>query len=114
MKNEISRRDIGIISTFILFLLAFSIVEPFQISLLVGESMEPTIEDGSVIVYTQYSEIEKNDIIVFERENELIGHRVIDTEGEGFITKGDNNDKIDEGIVTQNNIQGEVIYYLNL
>ena len=114
MNSEIKRKDIVYISVLIAILLLFTLVEPFQFSFLVGESMEPTISDGSLIVYTQYAEIEESDIIVFTKQENLIGHRVIDIEGENYITKGDNNDTIDRGKVTPSEVKGKIIYHTEL
>lgn len=114
MNEEITRKDMLFISILILILLFFTIVEPFQFSFLVGESMEPTISDGSLIVYTQHTEIEQNDIIVFSKGGSLIGHRVIDINGKRYITKGDNNKSIDRGIVRPKDIQGEVIFHTEI
>lgn len=114
MESEIKKKDILYIGFLVVFLLIFTFIEPFQFSFLVGESMEPTISDGSLIVYTQHSEIETNDVIVFTKQNKLIGHRVIDKEGENYITKGDNNESIDRGVVKPNEIKGKIIYHTEL
>ena len=111
MDSEITKADIGYISLLVVILILFTLIEPFQFSLLVGDSMEPTISDGSLIVYTQHAEIEENDIIVFTKEDTLIGHRVIDIDGGNYITKGDNNNNVDRGMVTPNEVEGKIIYY---
>jgi signal peptidase I len=65
------------------------------------ESMEPTIEKGSTIIFeqkTSYSDLKADDIVVYHSSEKdmYIIHRIIsgDTES-GFVVQGDNNPTYD-------------------
>jgi hypothetical protein len=61
-------------------------------------SMAPTLGpgvNGLRIVPSSPEEIHVGDIISFRYNGELIVHRVVEIEGEWFITKGDNSDKFE-------------------
>lgn len=46
------------------------------------------------------------DIILFKKDNKLIVHRIIEISEDGYITKGDNNEKRDDWVVNRNEILG--------
>ena len=81
----------------------------------VGESMEPTLSEGDVFIYTDTIRPEKSDIIVFEQEtpssnSDLIVHRVHKIQTDTYITKGDNNTYTDPPI-DKSKYEGTVIVY---
>lgn len=80
--------------------------------LLVGSgSMEPELKVNDVIIIKEQENYSKNDVITFNTNgNSLVTHRILEKEGMSYITKGDNNNSIDEEIVSQNQIEGKVIY----
>ncbi len=59
-----------------------------------GQSMEPTIMMGDMILSkeTPPSQIEIGDIIFFKYKDSIIGHRVIEESDDNFKTKGDNSE----------------------
>ncbi len=78
-------------------------------------SMEPTIYKGDVVVVRKYDQeemkdIKVGDVLIFEMYNKIVVHRVeeINKTGEeySFITKGDNNDELDNWIVLEENVIG--------
>lgn len=74
-------------------------------------SMLPELAVGDVIIIKECDEYKINDIITYSVDNEyLITHRIIDRNGNRFVTKGDNNNTTDKEIVTKDNIEGKVIY----
>lgn len=93
-------------------------------------SMSPALEPGSLIAVrtTDAERIRTGDIITFQLrsgEPEVATHRVVgvgfDADGRrGFITQGDANDLVDEGIVLPMQIRGVLVYavpwlgYLNV
>lgn len=92
---------------------------------ILSASMEPTLEVGKYIIYdkTSIKNVKKDDIVVFnwayengtflvsENGNIRIIHRVVEVQkGENgnisLITKGDNNDEVDNLPVTSHNFVG--------
>lgn len=88
-----------------------------EIYTVVSESMKPRLNvDDIIIVKKGYSnnEFKKGNIITFKRaDNEIITHRIeeiVSSDLENaYITKGDNNDTVDEEIVKYDMIIGKVI-----
>lgn len=84
----------------------------------VSESMKPRLNVNDIIIVKKgYSnnEFKKGNIITFKRaDNEIITHRIEDIISSdlenAYITKGDNNDTVDEEIVKYDMIIGKVIY----
>ncbi len=76
-------------------------------------SMETQIYAGDVAVVkvVNTDEIKENDIIAFKKNNIVTTHRVVEiTEengGKKFITKGDNNNTLDDGYVLDEEIEGK-------
>lgn len=65
-----------------------------------GASMYPTIKDGQACLCEKQDSYQEGDIISFFRLNgdnvvEFITHRIHEVTPYGYITKGDNNDRID-------------------
>src|SRR5699024_560536 len=84
-----------------------------------SNSMNPTFATGDLVIVDTMSasDIHKDDIITFKvNDTSYITHRVVDTikeKGEtGFITKGDNNNVIDEEIVHANHLVGKVLFHI--
>ena len=70
--------------------------------LLVNNVKPESIRQGDVIIYSDHS----------DTENLRVAHRVIAVSGEGFITKGDNNQYPDTNPVPAENVQGKVALVL--
>ncbi|MBQ9785597.1 MAG: signal peptidase I [Clostridia bacterium] len=77
-----------------------------------SESMEDAIMCGDVVVYEVYEgqTIEKGQVILFERGDTIVIHRVVDIQKINgvyrYFTKGDANDGLDTGYITQADIVG--------
>lgn len=75
-------------------------------------SMTGTINMGDAVVYEQYTgqKIKNNQVIIFEQKGVRTVHRVVDIQeinGEiRYYTKGDANEKMDEGYITNKKIVG--------
>lgn len=89
---------------------------PYTFISIQGNSMEPTIPDGSVQIIYETNNVDVGDIIVFESQEsdgQLIIHRISGSTEDGFITIGDNNERTDqrtgEPPVTKDNIRGEAV-----
>lgn len=78
--------------------------------------MEPTLGINDVVIVKKCSaeELKKGDIITFLQDDRVISHRILKiTKDEGelkFITKGDNNEIVDEDEVISKNIYGKVLF----
>lgn len=79
-----------------------------------GNSMNPTINSGDLIIVKKTNHYELNDIIAFQNdENMIITHRIHEISNELYITKGDNNHFIDGYQVKQNDVYGKVVGKIN-
>lgn len=72
-------------------------------------SMEPTLQVGGILYYHEFDleDFENGDILVYSTKEHIISHRLVDKTGDGFITKGDNNNTIDSSLVNNNQILGK-------
>lgn len=81
-----------------------------------SDSMNPVYYMGDAVIYkkTPINKIKKDDILVFENNKTIITHRVINIIEKDntiyFQTKGDNNDKPDDQLISEYNVQGTVKY----
>lgn len=92
----------------------------FSVSYVPTESMEPTIEKGSTVLFKKddYSNAKENDIIVYKNDelNIYVIHRIKYYENnKGFVMQGDNNKTVDTNkdgsilYVNQNNYVGKYL-----
>ena len=76
-------------------------------------SMETKINVGDLVIVKEVDakNIKVGDIIAFRNsDNTVTTHRIIDTTNNGcFITKGDNNNVQDDGVVCDNSIEGKYV-----
>lgn len=116
---KIIKKIINVLTTLIivvggifLVLYLFGIV-PYVI---LSGSMEPTIKTGSLCLIDKkvdVQEIKKKDVIAFKLDDgTLVTHRVDKINKDGIITKGDNNKRVDDGVVTANNYVGKNIFWI--
>lgn len=74
-------------------------------------SMEPQIDSGELIIIKEFDKYEIGDIVTFiDKDDFLVTHRIVCLNEKNMITKGDNNDLLDEEI-SLNNIKGKVIFH---
>ncbi len=79
-----------------------------------GNSMNPTIKTGDLIIIKKEDTYQINDIIVFHNdENRVITHRIYNKTNELYNTKGDNNQFIDGYQVNSQDIYGKMIGKIN-
>ena len=69
-------------------------------AVIVGGSMEPTIDFGDKIVIQGQDAYEVGDIVTFRSEsgNSIVTHRVVEVTPDGYITQGDTNNARDPEI----------------
>ena len=117
VKERKKEKIISVISITIIIIIVMLVSGQFKIGTLVigSGSMTGTINKGDIIIYEKYGKIEEiktGDIIVFKNENIKIVHRIIDQrllgEETRYYTKGDANQKEDEGYRLDKDIIGQV------
>lgn len=85
---------------------------PYRPIVVASDSMKGELDTGDVVVYEAYNgqHIQNGQIILFKRGNSIIIHRVVDIKkinGEyRYYTKGDANDGVDTGYITESDIVG--------
>ena len=118
-KNKRKRNIIFTIVVFILLLLVGLNSGFFKYqSLVIGSnSMKNYLSKGDVVILKKLDskerkKLKEGDVIVFKYEKKLIAHRINKIvkrdERDFYVTKGDNNEKVDEGAVDGKNVLGIV------
>lgn len=83
---------------------------------IISGSMTPSIKINDVILVKKcdINDLKKDDVITFTKDKKTISHRIVKIieidNDKMFITKGDNNEVIDEGFIEENQIIGKVIF----
>lgn len=79
-----------------------------------GNSMEPLLSDGDLVVLRERSEYVIGDVVTFAvPEGEpgagtLVIHRLVAAEGGAFVPQGDNRDRVDRWRPTTEDIRGSL------
>jgi len=84
-----------------------------------GNSMYPTIKDGQTCLCKTQDAYKEGDIVSFYRLDEgneltFITHRIKEITPNGFITKGDNNQKIDYTSIPKENVFCKIVESPNI
>ena len=84
----------------------------YYVGVVEGESMNPNLQNGDVLLYGPYEQIEEGDLIRFQPEEseKIIVHRVVNIDHsreDPYKMKGDNNANPD-GWFTEDEIKSEV------
>jgi len=75
-----------------------------------GESMNPALRPGDLVIVKGEEPIDIGDIVTVESGKFTYTHRVVDKlEGDGFRLKGDANEEPDQGLVEHSQIVGKVV-----
>lgn len=92
---------------------AFNIIG-FRTYTVLSGSMKPKINPGDIVVVTNKvkDNLDKDDIITFKEDKNVITHRIVDINENGYITKGDNNNSIDSVIVSSADVIGKVLFHI--
>lgn len=66
----------------------------------ISGSMEPTLTVGGILYYHEESiqDFDTGDVLVYKIPEHNISHRIVEIKDDGFITKGDANNSIDEKV----------------
>ena len=80
----------------------------FKPLVVISGSMHPTLQVGGLLYYHEekLDNFKDNDILVYRARNHIVSHRIVEIHDDGFITKGDANEQIDEGYITTKDIYG--------
>lgn len=93
----------------------FENIFPISMYKIQSGSMLPEIEVGEIVVLCKSNKYKEQDIITYKMDNSyFITHRIIKITKDGYITKGDFNNTLDESIVMEEQIQGKVIFHSKL
>ncbi len=120
-KYALSRASkVGVVITMVLvvcmtlLIMLVSNVFRFGAYVIATESMTGELNKGDVAIYEQYDggQIEEGQVIVFNKYNNKVIHRVVDIENINgqtrYYTKGDANEDLDIGYITDGDIVGLV------
>ncbi len=85
----------------------------YEAIVILSNSMYPTLEKGDIVIYEKdIQNVHEKDIIVFETKDKTIVHRVVKKINNSYLTKGDNNNVVDNYKVDKKDIKG--IYKFSL
>lgn len=75
-----------------------------------GASMEPGISEGDLAVIRRAPQYHQGDVVAYRSEEigRMVLHRVVDRDGDRFVTKGDNNSWLDPDTPTSAEIRGQL------
>ncbi|MCD4524507.1 signal peptidase I [Nocardioides sp. cx-173] len=115
-----ARRLVGVLAWLLtLGLVYLALPAPFGaklgLTVVSGNSMLPTYETGDAVVTWRTGDYEVGEPIVYAVPDGEVGagvfvvHRVVDIEGDAYVTRGDNNDGDDKWRPTDRNVQGAVV-----
>lgn len=79
-----------------------------------SDSMNPVFKKNDIIIIQEQNEYKVGDIVAYIADDgNIVTHRIIEENENGFYTKGDNNNTKDEALIYPNNIIGKfkVILY---
>jgi len=117
------RKTLKILSTFLIIVFLFIVVYilycqqknkiPYIFGLTMlridGGSMEPTLKYGDYILVKKQNDYRKDDIISYTINASYITHRIVEINGDKYITKGDANNSVDEA-TPKSSVAGKVIF----
>ncbi len=96
--------------------LVFIYLSPgYDLRLVRSESMRPAVNMGDLIITGPLSgpingELKPGTIVTYERNEELITHRVLSTDGDNLVTKGDAVEDPDSWPVTLSDVKGIYLF----
>jgi len=69
-----------------------------------GTSMFPLLQEGEFVLVKPVSaeDLQPGDLIAFRRQNEVIMHRLVAINPEGYITLGDHSSTLDPPVLSEN------------
>ena len=103
------------------FVMLISCQFRYRMIVIATGSMEGEIHKGDAVIYEEYEYdkryIQEQDVIVFRQKDRKIVHRVVSIEYvDGvlrYYTKGDANEDLDAGYITDADIEGVVLFKIS-
>ena len=124
MNNKIFKKSIKTIVIILLLvniLIIFKHKEriinniPFRYVVIKSNSMYPIFKKNDIIIIQRKKSYKVGDIITYNYKNQyFITHRIIEITENGVITKGDNNNCVDNEVVSAENIIGKIILIIDV
>lgn len=71
-------------------------------------SMEPAFSPGDMLVIRRQRQYQVGDIVTYESEGSFITHRLVEREGDTWVTKGDANNAPDGRTLREQDLYGSV------
>ena len=106
-RRKQAEKGNGLTVCALLLALAFSLST--RICYLKTGSMAPAYPAGSVIVISPFLGPREGDVCAYRHNGMMVIHRVVGTDGTGYIFKGDANNTADPYTVTEDEIEGRMI-----
>ena len=75
-------------------------------------SMEPALKTGGIVFTDTKKRIPEAGDITYQAGKNRVSHRVIRKEAQGYVTKGDANNREDASAVAEEQIIGTVIFFI--
>ncbi|MDO4177460.1 MAG: signal peptidase I, partial [Bacillota bacterium] len=102
-----------IMAAVILIAAAVMLFAHIRPAIIVSGSMEPVIHTGSMVfIDSDYRDFKERDIVAFETGGVMVTHRIVQITDEGFVTKGDANEKEDPAPVPESAFRGRLVMWL--
>ena len=83
-----------------------------------SDSMNPVFKKNDIIIIQEQNEYKVGDIVAYIADDgNIVTHRIIEKNENGFYTKGDNNNTKDKTLIHSNSIIGKfktILYLLML
>lgn len=120
MGMKIMNRNLRIIKILIYIIIvcifAYYMVSNYKLFCIASGSMKPSLNVNDLVVVKENCNYSYGDIITFFDDdfNGYVTHRIIGSENERFITKGDSNNTEDKNKVNTNQIVGKVVFKSSL
>lgn len=112
MDLDVDKIELAISCSILFIAILIYVYNPLTVSLVLGGSMEPTLSHGdmAVAIDSDRYEPEVDDIIIFQNsDGYYVIHRTVEIyDDNSLATKGDANVARDQGVVTDDNYEGNV------
>ena len=78
----------------------------------VSGSMSGEIEVNDIVIVDVTKKVEVDDIIAYKTDKSIVTHRLVQKNGDKYVTKGDMNDTYDKAI-TKKDIIGKIVFIIS-
>jgi signal peptidase I len=83
-----------------------AVLPGWHANVITGNSMYPKMEKGDVVLSQARDEYKIGQVVVFQGDQGRTTHRLIETRGTKWVTKGDSNPTPDNNLITNSDIEG--------